>query len=74
MAREREVGVEFLVRMGGRERVHIRCTVAALRSHAPDLVPSDTAKLKAKILNYLAEERESLREFVSDEVARQVRR
>lgn len=74
IAREREAGVEFMVRMGGPQRCHLRCTVAALRRYAPDLVPTNTQKIRAEILRFVEEEREATRELVANEVARQIGR
>ncbi len=74
IAREREAGVEFMVRMGGQERCHLRCTVAALRRYAPDLVPTNTQKIRAEILRFIEEEREATQHLVADEVARQIER
>lgn len=74
IARERELGQEFLVRLGGTERTHLRVSLAALRKHAPDLVPRDDRRLKREIVEYLESERSRTMDLVADEVARQIAR
>lgn len=72
IAREVESGSEWLVRMGGDERVHVRASVALLREHAPDLVRTSSMKIIAEIQRYLASEREKTAQLVREEVARLV--
>lgn len=57
IARERDSGAEWLVRMGGSARVHVRVTVAALREHAPDLVATKGKELRAALRSAIAAER-----------------
>lgn len=54
-ARERALRVEIVQRGPGPKNVHKRVTIAAIRQHAPDLVPSRAERVLLEVTGYLRE-------------------
>lgn len=69
IARERQLGCKIMTRREYGTRTSFRVTIAAIRKHAPDLMPSKADELLREARVYMVDVRRELEDHVAEQIA-----